>query len=258
MKHHCWVFAMSMLCAAAPAWGQATEEPGEAPADDEQAARESFDRAVELTKENRWKEACPHFERSHELRPTGGTRLRLADCYEHTDRLIEARVLYREIIASAASETVPERVIIARERLSKIDRLLEQKGKAPTPPAPPTTTKPPAPPDPEPQPTDEGLSPIPGAVLLAVGGAGLVVGAILGGLALGQEKSVRDSCTNGVCPIEKENGADAAKAKALGADICFGIGGAVAITGLVLLILSVTGSSSDEVSATPEGMVVRF
>ena len=79
----------------------------------------------------------------------------------------------------------------------------------------------------------------------ALGAAGLVVGAILGGLALGQEKSVRDACTNGVCPIEKQDGADAAKAKALGADICFGIGGAVAITGLVLLIVSVTGSSSD-------------
>jgi hypothetical protein len=219
------------------------------PSDTESKARALFDRGVELSNKGQWAEACPVFAEADELHSTGGTRLRLADCYEHLGELEKARAIYSLIVRESGSEQQQERVAVARDRIRRIDEQLRKPAPAPAP-EPARVT-----PDPEPARRVEPvvveedhalLSPAPGVVLLGVGGAGLVVGAVLGGLALAQEADVRDACRDGHCPIEQQAEADAAEKKALGADIALGIGGALVVAGVVLLVVSVTQDDADE------------
>jgi tetratricopeptide (TPR) repeat protein len=261
------------LCAGAPALAQTDADPGEEgnldvdedadtsetepteAARDEDEALAQFKKGAELAEQERWKEACDHFAKAHELGPTGGTRLRLADCYERLGELDKARTLYRELTTLPESEMHAERVAIARERLKRIDEKLEAEREAKE-----GANEQPRPVNVPPH-DDEGPDPlgVAGGVLLGVGGAGLVVGAVLGGLALSQREEVLDACSSGVCPVAQQGNADEAKTKALAADLCLGLGGAVAAAGLVLLIVSITGEDAgDDVTIVPGGIAVRF
>jgi hypothetical protein len=70
-------------------------------------AEQLFNQARDLTKTDRWAEACPKFEASLRYDPALGTRLNLATCYEHIDKLATAWGLYRESIdlAKKAGDT---------------------------------------------------------------------------------------------------------------------------------------------------------
>jgi hypothetical protein len=70
-------------------------------------AEQLFNQARDLAKTNRWVEACPKFEASLRYDPALGTRLNLATCYEHIDKLASAWALYRESIdiAKKAGDT---------------------------------------------------------------------------------------------------------------------------------------------------------
>src|SRR5262249_41574123 len=61
-------------------------------------AEQLFNQGRDLAKANRWVEACPKFEASLRYDPALGTRLNLATCYEHVDKLASAWGLYREAI----------------------------------------------------------------------------------------------------------------------------------------------------------------
>src|SRR5690606_21631892 len=105
----------------------------------EEAAREQFELGVELSREERWDEACRHFARAHELGATGGTRLRLADCYERQGRDEQARALYIELTQEPDATENPERAAIARERLMRIEAAAEEAPPADPVPQPPKT-----------------------------------------------------------------------------------------------------------------------
>jgi hypothetical protein len=64
-------------------------------------AEQLFNQARDLMRANRWTEACPKLEASLRYDPTLGTRLNLATCYEHIDKLASAWGLYRESIELA-------------------------------------------------------------------------------------------------------------------------------------------------------------
>lgn len=70
-------------------------------------AEQLFNQARDLAKANQWAEACPKFEASLRYDPALGTRLNLATCYEHIDKLASAWGLYRESIdlAKKAGDT---------------------------------------------------------------------------------------------------------------------------------------------------------
>lgn len=79
-----------------------------------------------------------------------------------------------------------------------------------------------------------------GIVGLSVGGAGIVVGAVLGGLVLAQHADILKSCPAGTCPL-KQRAALAPKidgyhALSNGSTAGFIAGGALAATGAVLLL----------------------
>lgn len=82
-----------------------------------------------------------------------------------------------------------------------------------------------------------GEAPIVPIVLFSVGGAALIAGAVMGGVALSDA---------GNAPGRTSPEADAARGLALGADITMAIGVAAAAAGLIVLLVSDSGGESQE------------
>ena len=121
---------------------------------------------------------------------------------------------------------------------------------------------PPPPPPPAPEPSEvvpdpaatDAPSPLPlaGYALLGVGGAGLVTGAILGGLALKEKAAADGGCPDKTCTPEGFDHVERGRGLGIGATIGLTLGGALAATGVVL---AWTGASEREVSFTLAPMV---
>ena len=75
--------------------------------------------------------------------------------------------------------------------------------------------------------------------------------------ALSKDEDLAGSCDGTVCPSDKRDEIDSMRNLGLAADVLFGVGGAVAATGIVLLIVSATGdepdSGGDAVAVAPVG-----
>lgn len=251
----------SVIRASLLAASVAALRPGHALADDspESRARALFEEGVALREAAKWEEACVKFQAAHETFATGGTALSYADCEERHGNNANAKTLYEFILADPKSASNEERLAAARVRLDAVNKLLEEEAKKkPTPtvePGPIVPRKPDAPATPS---TKTKMNPVPGGVLLGVGGAILATGGILGGVALAGIGAVKDACDGNVCPKDKEADADQAKALGIGADVCFGVGGAAAITGLVLLFTVRSNVEGGAVTPTANGFLVRF
>jgi hypothetical protein len=91
-----------------------------------------------------------------------------------------------------------------------------------------------------------------GYVLLGVGGAGIVVGSVFGGLALGTKSTLDNACpTKTACPPSSQDDIDALANRATISTIGFGVGVAGVLVGSVLLATS-RGESAQAV-AEPRG-----
>lgn len=93
----------------------------------------------------------------------------------------------------------------------------------------------------------------PGIALLATGGASLIAGAVLGGLALGRDGDVTELCPDGVCPsgVDRVAVEDAQSEAQTFAHASTGLliaGGALAAVGVVLVIVRPGG---EDVPAAP-------
>jgi hypothetical protein len=89
-------------------------------------------------------------------------------------------------------------------------------------------------------------------VVGGVGVAGLVVGGIFGGLAIGDKGKLTDACkTPTSCPSGTQATIDSAKSKALISTLGLAVGGAALATGVVLFIVS-GGKSEPKDDAKPE------
>jgi hypothetical protein len=106
---------------------------------------------------------------------------------------------------------------------------------------------------------------IAGFVTLAVGGAGLVVGAIAGGIAIGDHSTLVDNgCANGVCPPSQASELDSFRTMGTLSTIGFIAGGVLAAAGLVMVILAPSSSKKEHawvapvIGPTGVGMVGRF
>lgn len=83
-----------------------------------------FTRAMELSAEGREVEACPMFEESLRLDVAMGTRYRLAECYEKTNRREAAYRLYKEVAREARRAGMIERESRARLRSEALSAML--------------------------------------------------------------------------------------------------------------------------------------
>ncbi|MBX7115777.1 MAG: hypothetical protein K1X64_15725 [Myxococcaceae bacterium] len=108
------LLAWALLLSAAPAGASKTSE-----------AEHLFNKGRELMRANRASEACPLFEKSHQLDPALGTLLNLADCFEKTGQPAKAYLSFNEAAAWARrtrektrEETASARVSALKAKLS--------------------------------------------------------------------------------------------------------------------------------------------
>lgn len=94
-----------------------------------------------------------------------------------------------------------------------------------------------------------GELPIVPIVLFSVGGAALIAGAVMGGVALGQAEGA---------PSRSGPEADGARTLAAAADVTMGVGVACGVVGLVILLTSGGGDGSDDTAASAGLEVVPF
>ena len=91
-----------------------------------------------------------------------------------------------------------------------------------------------------------------GFIGIGVGAAGLVVGAITGGLAMGKHSSLSDACPNGQCPASEQSDLDSYHTLGLVSTIGFIAGGVLAAAGLVVVL---TAPSDPSEPAAPAASV---
>lgn len=107
---------------------------------------------------------------------------------------------------------------------------------------------------------DGGASPlaISGWVMVGVGGAMLVTGAITGAMALKLDKQLTDDCTEGHCPATTayRNDIDKLATVSTLTDVMLFAGGAIAATGAVLLIVDAAGDRKSEQPTTALAPIV--
>jgi hypothetical protein len=107
---------------------------------------------------------------------------------------------------------------------------------------------------------------VPAIAAFAVGGAGAVVGAVLGGLALAQAGDVKTRCggkppcapkpPDTTAALQAEAGA--ATAKAWASNVAFGVAVAGAATGAVLFALGLPKAAETVGAASRGGVTLRF
>jgi hypothetical protein len=90
-----------------------------------------------------------------------------------------------------------------------------------------------------------GSFPVLATVLLAVGGGALVAGAVTGVMTLSKASDIKDQCDGTVCPVDQEDAADDAKLIGNVSTAMFVVGGVLAATGIILLIVDPFGDSPD-------------
>jgi hypothetical protein len=239
---------LCILCSAPSAHAQ----------DAEARSRALYKQAETLANDANWKDACPLFQAAHDLHGTGGTALRAADCYEKIAKYDRALDLYQWIVDHRDSDKNPERVTLAATRVAALKKQLGPDQPPPPPPGPtgPVQGPPPPPPPPPPAPPPNR---VPAYAMFGVGGAGIIVGAVAGGLALAQASTVKAECTpNTPCPQGRE-AKSGAETKAWVSNIGFGVGIAGVVVGAVLLATNTPKAAEAVRSAVgPHGITLRF
>jgi hypothetical protein len=113
----------------------------------------------------------------------------------------------------------------------------------------PPGTQPGPPGKPAPEDEPKWLLPL-GIAVGSVGVAGLIVGGVMGGLAMGEQSDAEELCPNGRCSAE---GNDARTSAGTFADVstaAFIAGGVLAAAGVVIIIVAPKGDSREQPAAT--------
>lgn len=124
----------------------------------------------------------------------------------------------------------------------------------PAPPAPTASaaasTAPPASPTQAPAPSSTGRTA--GFVLGGIGVAGLAVGTVAGLIARSRWATAQDDCPDLVCPTEAaQNNARSSRAFAFASTLSFAVGGALAASGVALVLVSPSNDASTALRLTP-------
>ncbi|MEM1030251.1 MAG: hypothetical protein AAGN82_07875 [Myxococcota bacterium] len=157
-----------------------------------------------------------------------------------------------EVKATDGAGRTARRIVEAPAPGATLPVTLDLEPPAVVPSPPPSPSAPPSAPGPR---ADEGAGsgdfPVFGTLLLSLGGAGLIGGAVTGALTLGEADDIKSSCDGNSCPPELE--AEADDARRLG-DVSTGLfiaGGVVAAAGITVLIIELSGSD-DDAGGAPE------
>lgn len=144
-------------------------------------------------------------------------------------------------------------VTLSSGQQEKVELELKVDPNAPKPPPPqdtppgtvgPPTTNPPPPPE-----ESSPLVPV-GAAALGLGGAGLIVGAIFGGLATGKKSDLDQVCVEKRCPNDSQGDIDELNTFGNVSTVSLIVGGATAVLGATLLGVGLTSGSSTTTETT--------
>lgn len=102
---------------------------------------------------------------------------------------------------------------------------------------------------------------LPAGIAYGFGGAGLVVGAITGGIFVGRANDLKDKCPNDQCPPEEEEEGDAVRTLGTISTVGFVVAGVGAVAGTILLF-TVGGAEESagelaKVRAGPGGLLLQ-
>lgn len=226
--------------------------PASAPAanDDRQAALELDAQANAAYEAGAYESAARLFQQAHELTGDPNYLYNISACYDRLGRLREALDALE-----AFAQQVPDfdaKVIEKKRRSLEIriekesreaddreaDTPTQDSGRPSTAPATPSSAS-----------TEDSGEPrhphamdAAGGTLVALGGVGLVTGLALGLASRQRDRRAEDACEDGasgeVCPIGAKGDLDKARSFALGADVAFAVGGALAVAGVTMLVVS--------------------
>lgn len=269
--------AVTLLTAWIPLGAMAQETEGAAPEEAAPSpavvreARAYFELAHAQYDAGRYEEAIRGFERSYDLLPHAELLYNLHLAYRDAGNVERAVDTLRRYLA-AASDVAPGTRQTLERRLAAMEAALAASGNAPGEPEPPSVDDPrqlsapelePAPeaeaeaepvaeaeePDPEPAPppagSNDGL--ITGAITsFSVAGAGLLVMAITGPLALVERDQIVGTCS----PTCSDAQLSTPRSLGIATDVGLGVASAAAALGTVLLAVALT-SSSETVTVVP-------
>jgi tetratricopeptide (TPR) repeat protein len=252
------LFSLSVLGVLAPS------AHAEDPATTTNAEQHSK-RGVELYAEGKLPEAVSEMLKAYELAPAPGLLYNIARIYQKMGQRDLAVHYLKGFVTQPGAD--PDRVQKALKHLEELKRnpfktpRLEAPSEESTSPAPPPSVEAPdavTAVSAEPSGRDDTLA----WVALASGGAALVVGGVLGGLALSSAADLSDPALGYQAKVDAQG---ASRGLALGADISIGVGVASATLGLVLLLIGGDESPAQALVAPTLGpdhagvqLMVRF
>ena len=276
-----WLAAMvvSTWCAEVRAQGEPAADAAPAStADDDEKARELFKQGDEHYKNGRYEEALAALKEAYELSGRTALLFNMANALEKLGRYQEALnnlEAFAPHAPEARKQEIAERIATLREKIERAKPPPEPPPPEPPRPEPPPPSTPapvgpppisaPSPPAPVPdQPDETPVTATAGYVLLGVGGAGLVLGAILGGMALSARGDAEAQCeasaTGMRCLADAQDALDDDKTFSLVADVGFGVGIVAALTGGALVIYSLLSEPSEptvSIAVAGGGLLVR-
>jgi hypothetical protein len=89
----------------------------------------------------------------------------------------------------------------------------------------------------------KGTLRIVGFAALGVGAAGLIVGGVFGGLAMGKHSDLEEACPGGACPPDQQDNLDSYETFGTVSTVGFIAGGVLAAAGIALVVVSYVGGS---------------
>lgn len=224
------VLAAGPALAHAQPEGDSTSEA--TPAQNSEAEKLS-EQAVEAFNDKRYDESIDLFKQAYALNSNPNYLFNIGRVYEEKGDLEQAVVHYQEFVSQAgvdldSREAATERLKVLREALRQLEEEEEEAAEPETTPTEPGTDEPPA--------DRKRGQRIAGYVLLGAGGAGLIVGGILGGVA----SSTANDADNAEFVDERLSMRDDARRQARAADAMFITGGVLAAAGLVLVLTTLS------------------
>lgn len=231
------------LVIAGPSAAQAQPAKQEAAPADRKAAIELFGRSRAAYQAGRFAEAAELLRQAYALDPAPTLLYNLARALESDGDLDGAADAYRRYIEADPDAkdrpAIEKRVSNLEAQIAEREELrrkLEAQASAPPAPAPEVVTAPPP---------AEGPSVVPW-VVAGAGAASLIAGATLGGLAQSKHADADDPATPMADAVRLD---DEARGLARGANIAFGVGGALAAGGLIWGLVDVLSGGEDDAAS---------
>ena len=242
----------SSVALAAPADSAEGPDTGSTEAEKDQAESLSEQAIAEFSAKN-FDGAVALFQQAYEIDPNPNYLFNIGRVHEEAGNLEQAVEFYAKFVKQPGVDLDSREV--ALERL-KVLRAIVEETKEPDEDEPVVTDPEPVEPAPVAQPVDDEserkrkVMRISGFALLGVGAGALIGGAVTGSLAQADrdaafDRDQADSLT------ARQDFLGKAETKALTADVLYGVGGALLLTGVVLVAVGYSKPKTQRVAVTP-------